>query len=578
MTANSAKEIPVIDLFAGPGGLGEGFSALDDGQTFKLKLSIEMDANAHKTLLLRAFFRKLKERPEGVPEEYYDYLRSPSKGHQRDEEREGLLLKFKKEGCAAKKEARNWTLGETGRADVREAISDALGEAKDKDWVLVGGPPCQAYSVVGRSRMLSSLGELERKGESFDSDRRHLLYIEYLRVIAEHRPPVFVMENVKGLLSATHSGGNMFNQILEDLRSPARSAAKNNFDTGDDPSGKRKPLKYRVVPAFADGDMNVTLAKVDRDSRDFIVKAEQYGVPQARHRLILIGIQEDRINGRESFKGLEPKKHRHTIKMVIDDLPPLRSRQSKDPRNNLRRWRIAAAKPGGWIKDYRGRHRRNQWYSSRKVHECIWISDVRCPLNEGEYKRIYELSEKLKNESPVETGAEFMPRELEHKSLMDPDLNPDLEGWYHDSRLNGFCNHASRSHIAKDLERYFFAAAFAEVTGRSPTLQDFPRRLMPKHRSAKGRSDFADRFRVQVADHPSTTVTSHIAKDGHAFIHYDPIQARGLTVREAARLQTFPDNYFFEGPRTDQYHQVGNAVPPYLACQVAEVVKGILKR
>jgi DNA (cytosine-5)-methyltransferase 1 len=574
MTANSAKEIPVIDLFAGPGGLGEGFSALDDGQTFKLKLSIEMDTNAHKTLLLRAFFRKLKERENDVPEEYYAYLRSPSKGRQRDKEREDLFFKFPFSSGEAEKEARNWILGETDRGLVRKTICAALGDSRDKDWVLVGGPPCQAYSVVGRSRMLSSLGELERKGESFDSDRRHLLYIEYLRVIAEHRPPVFVMENVKGLLSATHSGGNMFNQILKDLRSPARSAAKNNFDTGDDPSRERKSLKYRVVPAFADSDMNVTLAKVVRDSRDFVVKAEQYGVPQARHRLILIGIREDRINQTKSFKGLEPKKHRHTIKMVIDDLPALRSRQSKDPGNNLRRWRIAAAKPGGWIRDYRGGHLRRQWYSSRGVHECIWISDVRCPLNEGEYKQIYELSEKLKKESSVATGAEFMPRKLEHKSLMDP----DLEEWYHDSRLNGFCNHASRSHIAKDLERYFFAAAFANVTGRSPTLQDFPRRLMPKHESAKGRSDFADRFRVQVADHPSTTVTSHIAKDGHAFIHYDPIQARGLTVREAARLQTFPDNYFFEGPRTDQYHQVGNAVPPYLARQVAEVVKGILKR
>lgn len=151
--------------------------------------------------------------------------------------------------------------------------------------------------------------------------------------------------------------------------------------------------------------------------------------------------------------------------------------------------------------------------------------------------------------------------------------------WYEDERIGGFCNHGTRSHMRGDLHRYLFAAAYAACRGESPQLDCFPRKLLPAHRNVNDALEtgkFADRFRVQVASKCSTTITSHISKDGHYYIHYDPQQCRSLTVREAARLQTFPDNYFFEGGRTSQYVQVGNAVPPLLARQIARSVAALL--
>jgi DNA (cytosine-5)-methyltransferase 1 len=133
--------------------------------------------------------------------------------------------------------------------------------------------------------------------------------------------------------------------------------------------------------------------------------------------------------------------------------------------------------------------------------------------------------------------------------------------------------------MREDFQRYLFCACFASIHGRSPKIRDFPKELYPSHRNvsiAIAGNMFDDRFRVQLADHPSTTIMSHVSKDGHYYIHYDPQQCRSLTVREAARLQTFPDSYFFEGGRTEQYHQIGNAVPPLLAMKIAGVVHDLL--
>ena len=190
--------IPIIDLFAGPGGLGEGFSACcdqDGGPRFHVALSIEKEEHAHRTLELRAFFRQFER--GRIPSEYYSYLRG-------EISREDLFKAFPREGKSASSMAWHAELGHQylDSRHVDRRIRAALGGASQ--WVLIGGPPCQAYSTVGRSRMRGA------NPEKFEKDPRHFLYREYLRVIAVHRPPVFVMENVAGILSCRLNGDSIF--------------------------------------------------------------------------------------------------------------------------------------------------------------------------------------------------------------------------------------------------------------------------------------------------------------------------------------------------------------------------------
>ena len=528
--SNSSKShpvIPIIDLFAGPGGLGEGFSRLrvdGIGRRFEIKLSIEKDLCAHKTLTLRAFYRQFPDHQ--IPREYYEYLRG-------EITREALFEKYPRQAESAFSEAKCLTLGED---DVSSIIARRL--KGQKHWLLIGGPPCQAYSLVGRSRMLGGIaqknGESEKKFNErkdqhrveFETDHRHKLYREYLKIIGKHWPSVFVMENVKGILSAKLDGELIFPHILNDLRDPARALKVR----GNSYTYTIHSLSTRSM--FRDGS--------DLTASDYLIRSEEYGVPQARHRVILLGIRDD-----IDFDGLEilEKASADGVKKTIDDLPKLTSGVSKQKEVTVFDI-LSKIEDEPW------------WQKMAKDPEMQQIAMRMAKAATGHRKK-------------ENRGGSFVP--------IAKNRAPK---WHSDPSLGGACNHETRTHIVGDLWRYVFCASYAqENQQRAPQLRDFPEELLPAHKNVKEAivgQKFGDRFRVQVATKPATTVTSHISKDGHYFIHYDPAQCRSLTVREAARLQTFPDNYFFEGPRTQQFHQVGNAVPPYLAYQIAEVVGDLL--
>ena len=506
------KDFSVIDLFAGPGGLGEGFSKK---KKFGRSLSIEMDPVACETLKIRKLFRLLKQKDKNT---FYNYLHKDAKLSW-----ERVKHMFQDYDESVENSVWNHELGSENLTQEETIVEiktrlRKLGHIKGNPLIIIGGPPCQAYSLIGRA----SRKQMKIQGTYVpEEDKRHFLYEWYLNIIPSFKPHVFVMENVPGILSSSINGQSMFPKILEDLEG----------------------LGYDLLSLNEDGQRDLF-----SDTKDFKLKASNYGVPQDRERVIIIGVRKDL----EIDKDLYLKKDNecNSVSSVISDLPLIRSGLSK----------IDKEKAIDDVVLWKEQLRQKYWNSFEGID-----GDIKKELKKF-IKDIHD--EKFQ----FDRGEGF----LKSKNYGNTNnFSSDLKDWYIDNNLKGYLNHESRSHMDCDLRRYLFNSVFTKVRGRAPLLTDYPDFLLPDHKNKKS-GNHKDRFRTINANKPSKTITSHISKDGHAFIHPDPLQCRSLTVREAARIQSFPDNYFFCGNRTQQYHQVGNAVPPYLAYQIAEVVHKIL--
>ena len=507
----------IVDLFSGPGGLGEGFCTLRRGTAgaFEIDVSVEKDAVAHSTLRLRSFLRKFED---GLPQEYVDFLNGKIK------EPDWSNL-YPVQWAKAVRETLHLTLGDPQTAEILgERISEIRKRRGDR-LVLIGGPPCQAYSLAGRGRKPSDLGYVAH------DENRHLLYEEYICVLRSLRPAAFVMENVKGMLSSSIERRKVFDLVTADL--------KNRGGT----------TQYALFPLTASIDQGH-----DVRPQDFVVAAERQGIPQARHRVIIVGIRRDLLKKVVDFMppGLPEFAHKATVRDVLSGMPVLRSGiSSREGRKD---------DPEGW--------RRTVRLAALQIEEM--------PISlEGNQRTRYFAALREISEQSIEYGK--LRNSGNGGTRLSGNCPRDLRICLEDSRLDRLSQNETRGHMPADLNRYLFAACWAKATGYSPKAPDFPEALAPDHANWKS-GKFNDRFRVQPWDMPSSTVTCHLAKDGHYFIHPDPAQCRSMTVREAARLQTFPDNYYFKGNRTQQYIQVGNAVPPFLAHQIAAALHDALQQ
>lgn len=513
-----ADTIGIVDLFSGPGGLGEGFSRLryaDGRPVFEIDLSVEKDRVAHQTLRLRSFLRKFGE---DIPEQYINFL---NRGGIDEPSWETL---FPAQWQAAVDETLNLTLGADGTAAIIAERITEIRRSRGDHVILIGGPPCQAYSLAGRGRKPGDLGYVPH------AENRHRLYEEYIDVLRQLRPAAFVMENVKGMLSSSIEKKKVFDLVTKDLMGGTGEAEYVLFPLTGEPT-----FDGEVVP------------------RSFIVEAERHGVPQARHRVIITGVRRDLlVPGMPlSFPKLPFEDREVTVRDVLQNMPVVRSGISArgGNRDDPDDWKSTVAAAAG----------------------RILLGG--CSLTGGSAKKFSAAIKSVSAPAKIKARNRIGGR----GNIALPPQCPDaLADWLREPRLTHLVQHETRGHMREDLGRYLFAASWTLATGVSPKAMDFPEALAPKHKNwASGK--FSDRFRVQGWDRPASTVVCHISKDGHYFIHPDPRQCRSLTVREAARLQTFPDNYFFKGNRTEQYVQVGNAVPPFLAWKVASAIAPLLQ-
>jgi DNA (cytosine-5-)-methyltransferase len=307
--------------------------------------------------------------------------------------------------------------------------------------IIIGGPPCQAYSIAGRVR----------DEHGMKNDYRNFLFESYIKVVNHFKPKAFVFENVPGILSAAPTGEPIIKIIQQ---------------TSDDAG-------YLVLP----------------DLSKAIIDFSEYGVPQKRSRIIILGLRKDAYGDQTSellnefYQKVLPSyriKEKVTVEEAIGDLPKL------------------------------------------------------YPIEEFKIGR---------------------------------------KRYSHSFNQNGMSNHEPRWHSERDQKIFKLLCEDIESGRNEYTSTQALKELYTK---MTGHESNVHKYHVIRWDEPSNLIPAHLYKDGLRHIHPDSKQARSITVREAARLQGFPDDYEFIGTQAEAYKMIGNAVPPIFSKKLAEAIHELL--
>lgn len=416
----ASKKYNTIDLFAGCGGLMDGF--MQEG-AYNTLACVEWEEYPCQTLA-----KRLKDR-WGHKNAYQEVVRFDI---QRTEE---LINGFDDP--------------EYGK----NAGLDKLVNGKTVD-IVIGGPPCQAYSLAGRIRDPHGMRD----------DYRNYLFESYIRILNHFKPKFFVFENVMGMLSAAPDG---------------------------------TPIVDKIHRAFHEAGYEV----ID-DFKKAVYDVADFGIPQHRKRIIILGVRKD------FFKKTEDNVELDYTKTILADfydviMPSLKS-QSKP----------------------------------RTVRDAI-----------GDLPVIHPSKEILRQDG----------RKYSHTPIQSEEV----------------LNHNPRFHSERDQGVFKLLCEDIESGRNEYVTIDALKALYTK---VTGKVSNIHKYYVLRWDEQSNTIPAHLYKDGMRHIHPDPKQARSITVREAARLQTFADDFEFLGPAMAQYKMIGNAVPSDFAKTIAKGLHEVLNK
>lgn len=310
--------------------------------------------------------------------------------------------------------------------------------------VIIGGPPCQAYSLAGRIR----------DPHGMKDDYRNFLFESYIKVLNAVKPNFFIFENVVGLLSAAPTG---------------------------------KPITDIITAAFRKAGYIIT-----HNLRNAVFDVSDFGVPQRRKRVIILGVRADVYSDEAKVSEL--------INHFYGDIMP----------------------------SYKT--------NTVSVQEAI-----------GDLPKFFPLAEPITHNR----------QRFSHRPI-----------------TCNVPNHIPRFHNMRDIGIFRMLAEDIE-SGKYDYVST--EKLKELYTQLTGKKSNIHKYYVLRRDEPSNTIPAHLYKDGMRHIHPDSTQARSITVREAARLQTFDDDFVFLGPMMAQYKMIGNAVPPQFAKVIANALFKLIK-